>query len=60
MKWRVRFRHEQHQCCPDLYYWIVRTQEVEADNEMAAENKIMDTWGWDGRVEIKHTERIDD
>jgi len=33
---------------------------VEADNEMAAENKIMDTWGWDGRVEIKHTERIND
>lgn len=60
MKWRVKFRHEQHQCCPDLHYWVVHTQEVQAMDEQCAIKHIQDTWGWDGRVQIKKVEKIHD
>lgn len=60
MKWRVRFGHEQHQCCPDLYYWVVHTREVEAESEQQARDQIINAWGWDGRVEIKQVEEINE
>jgi hypothetical protein len=60
MKWLVKFRSQQHQCCPDLYYWVAHTQEVEAPNEAQARAQILESWRWRGPIEVKTVEKISD
>lgn len=58
MKWRVRFRQEQQNCCPPGKYWLVRTSEVEADSEEEAKKQVMHGWRYNHKIEIKSVERV--
>lgn len=53
MKWEVKIRVQQHQCCPPKFYWLVRDIEVEADNQELAEQRVKELTATQV-VEIKH------
>ena len=58
MRWKITFRQEQKNCCPPGKYWLVRHQEIEADSEEQAVEKLKHEWRYNHKIEIKQVTRI--
>jgi len=58
MRYEVKFRVQQHQCCPSAFYWIGKTVEVEAESLELAEQRIRELTA-SQVVEIKHIKEKD-
>lgn len=42
MKYEVKFRVQQHQCCPPKFYWIGKVIEVEAPSPELAKQRVQE------------------
>ena len=60
MKYQVRFRQQQQNCCPPKKYWLVRTEVVEADSPEQAQQQVEHAWRYNHAIEIKTVEEIND
>lgn len=60
MKWQVRFRQQQQNCCPPGKYWVVRTEIVESPTAQQAQAQVMSSWRYNHPIEIKDVKEFKD